>query len=186
MAPSRLVDDFKLELRTTSPLQLEEEAVRDFVAWMNQIVISPTGHSSVSLHDFVNDLRADLGAVGSPPNPGGYFRFGSPLAGATVSASDLPLFMDAAFRVWVTEIRPLFHSMPASVGCPCSGGSSAPQPADDALLLAELNVPLVNVGPGENWQVDDLHPVTIDESHRPILVHTRMIQEWLLAGPQTR
>jgi hypothetical protein len=34
--------------------------------------------------------------------------------------------------------------------------------------------------------VDDTRDVTIDESHRPILVHSRMLQEWLLAGPQTK
>ena len=90
-------------------------------------------------------------------------------------------FMDAAFRIWVTEIRPLFHSTPTAVGCPCD--TSAP---DDSLLLAEVTVPIVNVGPGQNWQVDDENAVSIDESRRPILVHTRMLQEWLLAGPQTK
>jgi hypothetical protein len=185
MAPSRLVDNFKLEFRLSSPAQLEEDAIRDFVTWMNQIVISNTGPFT-SLSDFVNDLRADLGPLSSPLDPGSYFRFGSPLAGIIVSPSDLPLFMDSAFRIWVTEIRPLFHSTPASVGCPCGGNGSAPQSADDALLLAEVNVPLVNVGPGQNWQVDDTQQVTIDESRRPILVHSRMIQEWLLAGPQTK
>jgi hypothetical protein len=186
MAPSRLVDDFQLEFRLSPPLQLEEDAIRDFVAWMNQIVISTTGPFT-SLTDFVNDLRTDLGVVASPPDPGAYFHFGSPLAGVTISPSSLPLYMDAAFRIWVTEIRPLFHSTMPSAGCGCGNNAgSAPQPADDCLLLAEVDVPLVNIGPGQNWQVDDTQPVTIDESRRPILVHTRMIQEWLLAGPQTK
>src|ERR1700757_4627524 len=33
MAPSRIVDDFRLELRLQPPAQREEDAVRDFVAW---------------------------------------------------------------------------------------------------------------------------------------------------------
>jgi hypothetical protein len=45
-----------------------------------------------------------------------------------------------------------------------------------------LDVPLVNVGPGQKWQVDDKHPVTIDESRRPILLHVRMLQEWMQCG----
>lgn len=180
MAPSRLVDDFLLELRLAPPVQNEEDAIRDFVAWMNQIVISTTGPFT-QLPDFINDLRAALGAMSSPPDPGSYFRFGSPLAGIRIQPTDLPDFMDAAFRIWVTEIRPLFHSTPTAVGCPCD--TSAP---DDSLLLAEVTVPIVNVGPGQNWQVDDENAVSIDESRRPILVHTRMLQEWLLAGPQTK
>jgi len=40
MAPSRLVDDFRLELRMTPPPQQEEDAIRDFVAWLDQIQIT--------------------------------------------------------------------------------------------------------------------------------------------------
>ncbi len=182
-APSRRVDDFMLDFWLAPPLQQEEDAVRDFVAWMSQIVISDSGPFT-SLSDFVNDLRADLGPLSSPPDPGSYFRFGSPLVGVTIRPSDLPAFMDAAFRIWVTEIRPVFHIAPPSVGCLCSGANSPPQSPDDALLLAQVTVPLVKVG--QIWQVDDSQPVVIDETRRPVLLHTRMIQEWLLAGPQTR
>lgn len=181
MAPSRLVDDFQLELRLLPPSQPEEDAVRDFVAWMSRIVISDTGPFT-SLADFIHDLRNELGALGSPPNPMG---FGSPLSGVRIHTSDLPLYMDAAFRIWVTEIRPLFHVPMPSVGCGCSGnGSPLQDTSDDALLLAEVDVPIVMVGQG--WQVDNAGTVNINETRRPILVHTRMLQEWLLAGPQTR
>lgn len=181
MAPSRLVDDFQLDFRLTPPAQLEEDAVRDFVAWMNQIVISTTGPFT-SLTDFLNDLRTDLGSLGSPPDPGSYFR--SPLMGVRIAPSDVGTFMDAAFRIWVTEIRPLFHISPPAAGCSCDGSTSPIQYPDDALLLAEVNVPLVMAG--SSWEVDDTRKVTIDESRRPVLVHTRMLQEWLLAGPQTK
>ena len=181
MAPSRLVDDFHLEFRLMPPQQPEEDAVRDFVAWMSQIVISDTGPFT-SIADFVNDLRNELGSLGSPPNPMG---FGSPLTGVRIHTSDLPLFMDAAFRIWVTEIRPLFHVAMPSAGCSCVGNASPLQDmTDDALLLAEVDVPVAMVGQG--WQVDNAGKVTIDETRRPILVHTRMLQEWLLAGPQTK
>jgi len=177
-APSRVVDDFQLDFWLTPPAQTEEDAVRDFVAWMNQIVISDTGPFT-SLDDFIGDLRAALNTQASPPDPGSFFQLGSPLAGIRISPSDLPAFMDAAFRIWATEIRPLFHLAPPSAGCSCNGNMTP-----DALLLAEVDVPLVLVG--QEWQVDDLQPVNINESRRPILLHTRMLQEWLLAGPQTR
>lgn len=187
MAPSRRIDDFRLELRLTPPTQFEEDAVRDFVDWMNQIEITDAPGPFASLPDFEAALRSALAVVGSPPDPGIFFRFGSPLAGIRIHPSELCTYMNAAFRIWVTEIRPLFHGAPPSAACSCGSDSgNAPPPPDECLLLAEVDVPLVNVGPGQNWQVDDVHPVTIDESRRPVLLHTRMLQEWLLCGPQTK
>jgi hypothetical protein len=186
MSPSRLVDDFKLELQLNPPRQLEEDAICDFVDWMNQIEVSDAPGTFASLTDFEAALRSALTAVASPPDPGAMFHLGSPLAGIRIHPADLCPYMRAAFRIWVTEIRPLFHRAPPSAGC-CGGDSkNEPQPPDECLLLAELDVPLVNVGPGQNWQVDDLNDVTVDESRRPVLLHTRMLQEWLLCGPQTK
>jgi len=186
MAPSRLVDDFKLELRTTPPIQLEEDAIRDFVDWMSQIEITDDPGTFTSLDDFEQALRSAVATVSSPLDPGVIFQMGSPLAGVRIHPADVCAFMSAAFRIWVTEIRPLFHSGPPSAGCGCGGAKDGPPPPDECLLLAELDVPLVNVGPGQNWQVDDLNDVTLDESRRPILLHTRMLQEWLLCGPKAK
>lgn len=187
MAPSRIVDDFTLELRLTPPAQLEEDAIRDFVDWLNQIQITDTPGPFISLDDFKNAIRAALAATGSPPDPSIAFPLGSPLAGMQIHSADACTYMQAAFRIWVTEIRPLFHATPAWASCSCgSDAGNAPPPPDACLLLAELDVPVVNVGPGQNWQVDNKNPVTIDESRRPILLHTRMLQEWLLCGPQTK
>lgn len=187
MAPSRVLDDFTLSLSLSPPAQLEEDAIRDFVDWMNQIQITDSPGTFISLSDFENAIRAAIAMAGSPPDPGLSFQFGSPLAGMQIHPADACAYMHAAFRIWATEIRPLFHATPPSASCSCNGdsGNAAPPP-DASLLLAELDVPLVNIGPGQNWQVDDKTPVTIDESHRPILLHTRMLQEWLLCGPQTK
>ena len=38
-AASRIIDDFRLELRLDPPAQREEDAIRDFVAWLRQIQI---------------------------------------------------------------------------------------------------------------------------------------------------
>jgi hypothetical protein len=185
MAPSRLVDDFRLDLRLTPPAQSEEDAIRDFVSWMNQIEITDAPGPFTSLTDFENALRAALANVGSPPDPGVIFQFGSPLAGIRIHPADVCTYMQAAFRIWVTEIRPLFHATWPSAACSGGDGSAiVPPPTDECLLLAELDVPLVNVGPGQNWQVDDKHDVIIDESRRPVLLHTRLLQEWLVCGPQ--
>jgi hypothetical protein len=184
MAPSRLIDDFRLELRLSPPAQLEEDAIRDFVAWMSQIEIADGAGPFTTLADFEKALRGALAPMGSPPDPGMFFQFGSPLAGIRIHSSDVCAYMQLAFRIWVTEMRPLFRASWPSAGCSCGpdSGIDAP-PSDECLLLAEIDVPVINVGPGQNWQVDDLHPVTLDESRRPILLHTRLLQEWLLCGP---
>lgn len=39
MADSRIADDYCLELRTEAPPQTEDDAVRDFVAWLKQVTI---------------------------------------------------------------------------------------------------------------------------------------------------
>src|SRR6185369_13621096 len=46
MAPSRVLDDFRLELRLSPPAQREEDAIRDFVAWLRQIKVSDATTSS--------------------------------------------------------------------------------------------------------------------------------------------
>jgi len=186
MAPSRIVDDFTLELRLTPPAQLEEDAIRDFVDWMNQIQIADAPGTFISLTDFENAIRAALASSGSPPDPGVAFHLGSPLAGMQIHPANACTYMHAAFRIWATEVRPLFHSTLTSASCSCGNSSASAPPPDSCLLLAELDVPLVNIGPGQNWRVNDEQSVVIDESRRPILVHTRMLQEWLLCGPQTK
>ncbi|HEX6464767.1 MAG TPA: hypothetical protein VFZ98_09950, partial [Vicinamibacterales bacterium] len=65
-----------------------------------------------------------------------------------------------------------------SCGCGDKGGTPAP---DECLLLARIDVPVVNIGGGE-WRADDTQTPTIDESRRPILVSLRLLEEWALGG----
>ncbi len=180
MAPSRLVDDFLLELRLAPPLQEEEDAVRDFVSLMDQVQIADVG-PFISLADFEKALRVALSPGASPLTPDTFFIFGSPLNAARIPSADVGKYLQSAFRIWTTEIRPLFHALPGTGGCSCADTTSPTPPVNNCcLLLAEIDVPVVKVGP--NWQVDDKNPVIIDESRRPILLHTRMLQQWLLSG----
>src|SRR5262245_36409737 len=55
MAPSRLVDDFRLELRFDQPDQSEEDAVRGFARWLAQVSVLDSGASSVA--DLVAAIR---------------------------------------------------------------------------------------------------------------------------------
>jgi hypothetical protein len=195
LAPSRLVDDFCLELVTSAPDQREEDLLREFVAWMRSLAFGGGGpYATVSGLEAA--LRAAVQAgpgspLASPPpspltsplgSPGVHFNFGSPLGSLRLDPALAPEYARAAFRVWATEIRPLVHE-PCTTACGC-GCSQPPGPAasgDDRLLLARVDVPVVNVG-GDEWRVDDTHLVQIDESRRPVLASLRLLQEWTLAG----
>lgn len=180
MAPSRVVDDFKLELRLSTPMQQEEDAIRDFVMWLDQIQVTDAPGTFVTLKQFEDALRAAMMPISSPLTPATFFH--SPLSQLRVHTAQIGDYLRSAFRIWATEIRPMFQSGWFSSSCSCAGETSQTSPPEDCLMLAEIDVPVVNVGPGTNWQVDGTKATTINESQRPILLHTRLLQEWMQSG----
>src|SRR5574342_352708 len=93
--------------------------------------------------------------------------YGSPPPGIVVNQADACDYLRGAFRVWVTELRPLWR------GSACDGSL----PEEECILLAELEIPLVD------GEVSDTEEIIIHEEHRPFVIHLRMLQEWLLCGP---
>lgn len=176
MAASRLKDEFKLELRFTPPDQREEDALRDFVAWLKLVEISDAPGSFATLPEFEAAIRSAASflssPLGSPPSSPPDFMFGSPPAWLRIPADQACAYLRAAFRIWVTELRPLWLG---------KGQQCGTQPDEECLLLAEVNVPLVQTLAGA-WQVDDARSLVIDEERRPYLLHLRFLQEWLLCG----
>jgi hypothetical protein len=173
MAPSRLQDDFRLELRYTPPEQREEDALRDFVEWFRQVELSDGIGSFATLDEFLAALRAAAQFVGSPPQSPPDFMFGSPPAGLRIPAAAACAYLRAAFRVWATELRPLWLGKAQTCRTP---------PDEECVLLAELKVPLVQAALSGEWRVDDLRQVTIYEERRPYLLPLRLLQEWVLCG----
>jgi len=187
MADSRIADDYCLELRTAPPPQVEEDALRDFVAWLRQVPLaggSPPGPVDAALEQhWAEGVRLaaqpwlDLtngSPPASPPRLDDYL-FDSPPTGLAVAADQLAAFLRVALRVWVTELRPLWSARACS---------AEPAVDQDCVLLARLAVPVVQSGDvGGAWQVDGLAAdVQVDESQRPFLVHGRLLQEWLSAA----
>lgn len=190
MAPSRVKDEFTLDLRFAAPLQTEENAVRELVRWLRAI---PTREDSLpdSVEDIIAALRAaaspwlaiaspvDLSTpIASPPA----FDLGDPPAGLAIPADDCGEYLRALFRVWTTELRPAWIARfeAGHVGCGCAADCDC-APAEDCVLLAELAIPVLLDSPGV-WVVSDTSPVEIDQSRRPFLLHMRMLQEWLLTN----
>jgi hypothetical protein len=162
LAPSRIRDDFKLELRLASPpeyeeedtlRQAEEDALRKFVAWLRTLPVTEAEDpiSQAELEELV----------------GGYDPEHEPdISGKRIPASEAGEYLRAAFRIWATELRPSLAGRPR-VGDP---------PGEDAVLLAEIPVQV---------QGNTATPSPPDEARRPYLICLRMLQEWLLSGWRT-
>jgi hypothetical protein len=178
MAPSRLVDDFKLELSLQAPDQQEEDALREFVAWLGQIELTETMSESISLDDFVAAVRATLPIVSSPPSsPPTSPLFGSPPVGMKIYAPLACEYFRTAFRIWVTEIRPTVRPQWLAKTLPCSDAEAESQTKHRGeLLLAELDITATD------WVIQNRDQVVVDEERRPFVIHLRMLQEMLLCG----
>ncbi len=152
--PSRVADDFRLELCTEleTPPQYEEDAVQALLALLRTIEISDAPGSLSD--DDMEALVRSLAATGSPPE--------SPSGPYHMHPDDVPGLLRTALRTWVTEVRPRIP------GSACNGS-----PGDGTILLAQVTVPLDDMGAGLRVDGD----MRIDESQRPFLLHTRLLQE---------
>ncbi|HXI24266.1 MAG TPA: hypothetical protein VNG71_10430, partial [Pyrinomonadaceae bacterium] len=183
MAPSRIKDDFCLQLRLQKPNQREEDAIRDFVAWLRQVPVSEFG-ASTPLDDFLNAIRDAAAAwFASPPaspitSPPTDFMFGSPPLFMHIDAMDLCKYTAAAFRLWVTELRPKWIAR--WHGCAPQHFGNDASADEDCVLLAQLDVPVTPTSPG-GWDVPNV-TITVNDSARPYLVHQRMLQDWLICA----
>jgi hypothetical protein len=171
MAPSRIVDDFRLELRLDSPPQREEDAVRDFVAWLRQIEIVDFAADPQDLKNFLDAIRAAAQELPSPID----FLYGSPPSDLFIPRSEVCEWLRAAFGLWVTELRPLWQSAASAYG-----RTSGTVQNEGCILLAELDLPVLP--PGADWSIDPAREIVVNSDRRPFLLHLRMLQEWLLCG----
>jgi hypothetical protein len=190
MADSRVADDYRLELRKNAPVQVEEDALRDFVRWLRANVHVDDGSSppTVDVQAWLAALRSaaqawlDAAALSPPLSPpasfstlGDYLVDLSP-ASLTVGHDQVCDLLRVAFRFWVTELRPLWMARR------CHRAMLADQ---ECVLLAriEFDVEFVGGSPSGAWQIVGSPPiVVVDETTRPFLVHLRLLQEWLMCG----
>jgi hypothetical protein len=184
IAPSRVADSFELMLcldyttsppvgsppgasagglARTRPEQLEDDAVRALASLLSELEVSATGpYLTVGQ---VEQLVLDLAhPKGSPP-------IVSPPAGPPpyrIRAVDAAELRRAALRTWITRVRP-FICASEEVG-PCC------PPPEKCVLLAQLAVGLS--GGATEWIATS---VSVDDSLRPLLVPTRLMQEIMLS-----
>lgn len=179
-APSRITDDFRLELRLAAPAQPEEDAIRDFVQWLRSIKITGATSGYTGIEDFLQAIRDAARALTSPLQSPPDFLYGSPPSNLVIPCNQLCDYLRAALRLWVTELRPLWQvqwATQAGGGCGCHGAvQTVGADGEECLLLAALTIQRTA------GQVTDPRRVQVDDSRRPFVVHLRMLQEWLLCG----
>ena len=167
-APSRIADAFELSLRTEPPAQVEENAIRAFGDLLRAIEITDGSGGFETAEDVEEIVRSMIS--GSPPGFEPFLDASPP--GIRVRDQDAEEVLRAAFRVWVTDVRPQL----LADGRNCSAGP----PREDCVLLAELAVPVAEVG--EVLQVaGDADSIEIEEGDRPYLLQTRVLQECCIA-----
>jgi hypothetical protein len=171
--PSRVADDFTLDLRFEEPRDREEEAVRQFAALLRQIEFSSA--AGATLDEFIDALRIAAFSIESPPGSQPRLVSGSPPGPLRIRAGDACEYLHAALRLWVTELRPAIRG-PVQEHQPCA----STEEVDDCVFLATVHVP-VTFRDGA-WHADADGRVVVDEDRRPVVAHARLLQEWLLCA----
>ncbi|HUL60575.1 MAG TPA: hypothetical protein VLU43_14945 [Anaeromyxobacteraceae bacterium] len=163
-APSRIQDAFELAIVDAPPPQVEETAIRILGDVLGHVRVEAGPGALTDAGPLLAEIRGLLEA--SPP-----VAPASPPADLALDPGHAGAILREAFRVWVTEVRP--QLVPEGGGC--LGGPRDPS----CVLLARLDfgVKLVSGVP----LVDG--PVAVDDSQRPVLVETRLLQE--LLAPST-
>ena len=181
-APSRIADDFELRLSLDPPEQDEEDAIRAFGDLLRSLEITsetpaspPTGDDDLlTPEDLANLVRGLAPADGSPsvsPPPAGSPPFVSPPRPLRLRRDDLPEALTLAFRVWIAEVRPRIAGGAAG----CAGGG------EGCVRLARLDLPVEVASGGALRVAGGAEVVTIDREEQPLLLSTRLLQEWAAA-----
>jgi hypothetical protein len=182
MAPSRIADSFDLMLCLdystsppvssppttppdglclTRPEQLEDDAIRALATLLSEFEISATGPflTVAQVEQLVLDLAQPVTSppITSPPSGPPYL----------IDALDAAGLRRAALRTWITQVRPFI--------CSAQGAGPCCPPPEKCVLLAELAVTLT--GGATEWIATN---VSVDDSRRPFLVPTRVLQEIFL------
>jgi hypothetical protein len=184
-APSRVADDFRLELRLNPPDQPDEQAVRDFVQWLAGVPVVD-GASAVTLPQFLDAIRSAAAIIGSPPSSPPDFMYGIPASNLAIGRADACRYFRAAYRLWAVELRPKWNaSWWDAQGCGCGPADTTAAPKPEAcVLLSRVGIPLVasSITGSTVWQVASSPDPVLDDEDRPFIVPTRMLQESLWCG----
>lgn len=153
VAASRVSDNFRLSFEVQPPQQLEERIVRELGTMIGTVEVTNSGTAATDadVQTRVRQLTPFGGGAGN------VLRF---------PVNDAARLYRLAIRTWITEIRT--RHMTASKNAHTGPSNEA------GVMLAELRFTLTG-----GWQVQGGN-ITVDDSNRPLLLHARALQEWLM------
>lgn len=187
LADSRIADSFTLDFSWSPPAQSEDAAARSFAAWLRRVPVLDLPVPEPTLAEFQAEVAAQLpqvfahaaGAFANPPlaetpapdpDPGAP---ASPPSTLVIPRAHYAAFVNAAFDVWVRELR---------VGAMAHFGPvpAAEDAADAGLLLAAIDITL-DAG-NLLLPVDKTQTAIARWLGRAQLVHLRLLQEWVVSN----
>src|SRR5205085_5535004 len=169
MAPSRIADDFRLELRLSPPDQTEEDALRDFVDWLGQVQITDEPGSFATLQELEDAIRNASHLYSSPLASPPDYMYGSPPSGLRIHPGMAFEYLRAVSRIWVTELRPGWQARGHDAAL--TGGQTDDE---ESVLLAEVSFPVTRPGVTSAWEIKSNATIEVHEERRPYVLHLRM------------
>lgn len=162
-ADSRWSDSFRLSLSWTPPVHAEEAALKRFTAWLRAIPVRDVTDGEALQTAFRNAVEALTLADDTPPP-----------ATLVLPRAQYRAYLDVAFDIWVHQLRAVHMAPYGPVQLSTGAGS---QESERALALARIDCTLGTGGTlgGE---------VTVQTLGNPLLLHLRLLQEWLVSHPE--
>jgi hypothetical protein len=175
MASSRLSDSFELKLVLQDPVgsppercpepSARETGLHALTVFLNRVHVTGAAKTYAKLADVERDARR-IGDVetwvdGVPESAG---------AKMYVHPDNARVTFNSVARVWATEVLPALLKLDGMASCAGAG--------DRCVLLGDLRFAVAT-----NYKVvGGSGGVTIDETRRPILLSTEVLQEWAIGG----
>jgi hypothetical protein len=181
MQPSRLADDFELKLcihdspitspPTTGDLcecpvhRVRELGEQEFGRFLRRLVVNGSQGFYPGADQLAAEVRKinDVAALqaGTQPSKG---------PALFIRPAEVQAMLHAVLNTWLTEVVPAL--LAADDAASCTGD------ADRCVLLAQLSFVVT-----ADYRVQGgAAGVTVDETPRPLLLPTRLLQEWVIGG----
>lgn len=181
-AASRIADDFSLSFELSPPPEIHfQSSMQGLTDLLLNIPVEAGGEMTI---DDIKELVRTLipgDAVSSPPEAGPSSPpissppISSPDLAGAIAPGDVQELFNAAFLVWVTEVKPCLIADSVS-----SAIETVPsEPFQSCVFLAQINVDVETVD--GITRIDAGSSVIIDEEFRQYLLNTQSIQNYL--GP---
>ncbi len=163
-APSRIADDFSLSFELQAPPDEHfDSAMQDLTDLLLNIPVEAGGSLTLNeIKDLVRTLIPEGSPASSPP-------ISSPSISDAIAPENLHEFFNAAFLVWVTEVKPCL--LTGTIECVPT------DPYKNCVFLAKLNFDVETID--GITRLDPNVDLEIDESLRQFLISSQGMQNYL-------